>query len=156
MLELRRGEELALLVKVNEYRRISLFNKETRIRSFLSHLALAVNKLNKRKTVSSAHLIVILTECGSYVNDTCTVGHGYIVVSGNVVRFFVLLRCSLGSASPESLVFSALKVNTLHLLKYLVRSCALFSLKRAQHRVKKRLCHIVRISVGSLYLAVGV
>ena len=156
VLKLGRGEELALFVEVCDNHRVSLLNEDACVWSLGSHLTLAVNELNERKTVSSADLVIVLTECGSDMNDTRTVGHGNVVVSGDVMSLLALLRSRLSGAAPESLVASALKLDTLHFLKDFVCGGALLALKRAENGVKKCLCHIIGIAVNSLNLAIGV
>ena len=73
VLELRRTEEESSLLKILKNRNIRILDKETCKRSFLCHITLAVNELNKRKIIVSADSRVVLTECRSNVNDTCTV-----------------------------------------------------------------------------------
>ena len=156
VLELGCGEELALLLKILNDHRISFLNKETCIGCFPRHLALAVNELNEGKTVSSTNLVIVLTECGGDMNDTCTVGHSNVVVCGDVMSLLALLFSTLSGAIPKSLVASTLKVKALHFFKDLVCGSTLLALNAAEDRVKKCLCHIVNVAVSRLYLTVGV
>ena len=110
VLKLGCGEKLAFAVKVNKNFGVSILNKHARIGSFICHVALAVNKLDKGQIIGSANLCVVLTESGSDVNDARTVGHGNIVVNGNKVSLFILLLCNLACACKQGLVFLAFKV----------------------------------------------
>ena len=65
VLELGCGEELALFFKVGEDRRVCLLHEETCVGGFLCHLTLAVNKLHEGKAVSSANLVIVLTNAGA-------------------------------------------------------------------------------------------
>ena len=155
VLELGRGEKLALLFEVNEYRRIRLLYEESRVGRLRRHLTLGINELYEGKVVSLADLGVVLTECGRDVYDTRTVGHRDVIIHSHEVRALLLLLRSLGGASPKRLVATTLKITSLHLCEYLVRTLAVLC-KRSEHLIKKRLSHIIGIAVARLYLAVDV
>ena len=77
------------------------------------------------------------------------------------MSLLVLLCSSLSSTCKERLILLVLKVTSLVLFKNLIsrngrcaRLLVLSLCKSAKHLVKKCLCHIVGVAVGSLYLAV--
>ena len=54
------------------------------------------------------------------MNDSGTICHGYVIVTGNEVTLLVLLCCGLTCALIERLVLSVLKVLTLIGLENLI------------------------------------
>ena len=73
MLELGCGEKLAFAVKVFEHLGVCLLHEESRVGGLSGHIACAVNELNEGQVILSADVRVVLTECGSDMNDTGTV-----------------------------------------------------------------------------------
>ena len=88
--EFRSVKKKSHLFKVSKYQRVGLFNKGAGVWSLGSKITLTVNKLNKRKVILSANLGVIFTKSGSNMNNTCTVGHSNVTVTGDIVTLFVL------------------------------------------------------------------
>ena len=156
VLKLGSGEELALAVEVCYNHGVSLLDEYACVGGLLSHLALAVNELNEGKAVLPAYLRVVLTECGRDMNDTRTVGHGYVAVADNVVSL-ELLPCRLAAgALEEGLILAVFKSRAGHSLEYLVCGSAVLALKAAENALEQCLCHIVGVAVARLNLAIGV
>ena len=87
------------------------------------------------------------------MNDTSTITHGNVVVTGYEVSFFVLFCCSLSCTCKKRLIFSALKVCSFIFLKDLI--CRLIILcKLAENLVQKCFCHVVGIAICCFYLTV--
>ena len=90
MLKLGSREELAHFLKVFEDYGVCLLYENSSIGSVLGELTLAVHELNEGKAVLLTYLGVVLTEGGSNVNYTCTVGHGYVVITDDIVSLSLL------------------------------------------------------------------
>ena len=159
MLELRRREQQLFLGKILDHHRISVLDKCSDIRSLLSHKSLVIDELYKRQIIVSADLGIVLTKCRSDMNYTCTVCHGYIAVTGDEVSLFMLLLAGRLYKIKERLVLLSLKVCSLEALQNLislaVRCSIVFFQKIIEHCIEQCLCHIVGVTVDSLYLAVG-
>ena len=78
MLELRSIKKLTPRIKVNQYLGVRILYKESRKRSLLGHLSLAVNKLYKRKVIITSDIGIVLTECRCNMYNTGTVCHGNV------------------------------------------------------------------------------
>ena len=89
--KLRRIEQLTSFFKIYKNFFINIFTECTCPRCFLSHFTLTVNKLYERQVVLSADIRVVLTECRSDMNDTCTVCKSYITVASYIISLFI--RC---------------------------------------------------------------
>ena len=167
MLELRSVEENSSLREILENRRIgadcALFHlclgrfaaHAGKLSCLRSHAAVIVHHLNERSIVFSSDAGIVFTECRCDMNDTGTVGHGYIIVAVYKECLLVLLLHGIRGALIERLVFLALQLDTLHLFENLIRLLALFLCQRTENLVQKRLCHVIGESVGSLNLRVG-
>ena len=71
------------------------------------------------------------------------------------MSLFVLLLCTFCGAIEEGIILAHLKGGAGHLFKDFVSRLAFFS-EGGENLVGKLLCHIIGVSVGSFYLAVGV
>ena len=89
--KLRCIEQLTSFFKIYKNFFINIFTECTCPRCFLSHFTLTVNKLYERQVVLSADIRVVLTECRSDMNDTCTVCKSYITVASYIISLFI--RC---------------------------------------------------------------
>ena len=98
MLKLRRIEKLALLVKVNQHKRVCILYKFTGIWCLRSHLTFSVYKLYKRKIILTAHAAVIFTKSRCDMNNTGTIAHGYIIITYYKMSFFALFLYKLAGA----------------------------------------------------------
>ena len=154
MLELRRFKKLALSVEVFKNYGIGVLYEHTRVRSFGGKIALAVYELYERQVVLLADLRVVLTESGGDVNYTCTVGHGNVIIAGNVKAFLMLLFGAHARALVKRLVFFIFEVGALVSFENFVSGLALFG-KLAENAVEQSLSHDIGIAVGSLYAAVS-
>ena len=95
MLKLRCVKQLALCVQVLQDMRVRILHKGPSVRSVLCHFTLAVHKLYKGQIVPAAYLSVILTKCRCDMDDTSTVSHSDIGITGNEMSLFLLLCCYL-------------------------------------------------------------
>ena len=153
MLEFRCVKKLALFVKVCENHRVRFLYEYTCVWCLFGHVTLSVYELYERKVILTSDTAVILTKCRCDMNDTSTITHGNVVVTGYEVSFFVLFCCSLSCTCKKRLIFSALKVCSFIFLKDLI--CRLIILcKLAENLVQKCLCHVVGIAVCCFYLTV--
>ena len=156
VLELGCGEEFSVFIEVDEDIDIGILDELACVGSFLGHIALAVNELNEGEVVFSADLCVILTECGSDMNDARTVGHCNVIVNGDIVTLLILLCGACACAFKERLVFSVFKVCALICFKDFVSFNAVFLVAElTENGIKQSLSHIVGVAVCSLNLAVG-
>ena len=153
VLEFRRVKEQTLTVKVFKHHRIGILYEYSCIRCFICKVALAVNKLNKGKVILSAYPCVILTESGRGMNDTGTVGHGDIAVTGYIMALFILLFAYRLNTFKQRLIFPVFKLRALKAFKYLVWG-RILTAELSENLIKQSLCHIVGITVRRLYLAV--
>jgi len=145
----------AFAVEVNKDFGVCVLNEHTCIGCFFCHVTLAVNKLNERKVIASANLCVVLTECGSDMNDTCTVCHCNIVVCCNEETFFILFFTDRFNIIKERFVLFVFKVDTLETFKHFV--CRrIFCCEFSENFIKKCLCHIVCHTVCCFYFAVNI
>ena len=142
MLELGSGEEKTALVKVCKNDGVCLLNEEALPFFACRHITLSVYELNEGEVVFSAHAGVIVTECGSKVNDTRTVAHCNVAVASNVPAFFIGVN-----EAVEGLVFHALERFTLHCFENFI--CAF-----AENSVCERCCEVVCPAVLRFNLAV--
>ena len=88
------------------------------------------------------------------MNDTGTVGHGYITVAGYEMCLFLLLFSGISRTLVQRLVLLVLQILTNISLQYFVSILALFC-KTSQNLVCQCLCNIIGITVSSLHLQVG-
>ena len=95
MLKPGRIKELSFFIQIRQNILVCILNKLSCISSFLRQLTLSVNKLKEGQVISSSHLGIIFTKGRSDVNDTGTIGHSDIGVTGYIMAFFVLLCCHL-------------------------------------------------------------
>ncbi len=79
--EVRRGDQLALLLEVLEDHRVGLLDEHAGPAGDLGHLAPGVHQLEERYVVLPAHAGVVLAEGGSLVDHAGAVGHGDVVVA---------------------------------------------------------------------------
>jgi len=105
--KLRCIEQLTSFFKIYKNFFINIFTECTCPRCFLSHFTLTVNKLYERQVVLSADIRVVLTECRSDMNDTCTVCKSYITVASYIISLFI--RCY---EIEQRLIFLVFKVST--------------------------------------------
>ena len=156
MLKFRSGEKLAFFVKIGQHKRVCVLYEFACIGSFLGHIALAVNKLNKGQIIGSAYSCVVLAESGSDVNYARAVRHGNIAVGSNEMSLFILLFGGVSRALEQRLVFLALKLLADIAFDYFIRLNAVFFIsERAENGVKQSLCHIICVAVRRLDLAVS-
>ena len=104
MLKFRCVKKLPLFVKVDQDVLIRILYKLAGIRRFRRHISFSVHKLDKGQVIVSSHLGVILAESRCNMNDTRTVCHGDIVVTGDKVGLFVLLCRPFPRAGKERLI----------------------------------------------------
>ena len=156
VLELGSIEELPCGIQILKNKGIGILDELSFVRGIGGHITLAVYELNERKIVFAAHTGVVFTECGSDMNDTGTVGHGYIVIDYNVMCFFVLLIGSLCGSFEKGLVLHSLEVFSDILLKNFVSGC-IFLGELSEKGIGKSLRKDIGISVGclDLYIALG-
>ena len=109
MLKLGSIEEHTCLFEVNKNMLVCILYEDACVRCFFCKVTLAVNKLNKGKIVLSADSCVVFTECGSTMNDTCTVCHCNIAVTHYKESLFVLFVTNGLDEVEERLVFLVLK-----------------------------------------------
>ena len=153
MLEFRCVKKLALFVKVCEDHRVRFLYEYTCVWCLFGHVTLSVYELYERKVILTSDTAVILTKCRCDMNDTGTITHGNVVVTGYEMSFFVLFCCCLSCTCKKRLIFSALKVCSFIFLKDLI--CRLIILcKLAENLVQKCFCHVVGIAVCCFYLTV--
>ena len=88
------------------------------------------------------------------MNDTGTICHGYIAVTGYIETFLMLLFCAFSCTGKKRLVFLVFEILSFISLKYLI-SRLTFLCQSAKYSVKQCLCHIIGIAVCCLYLAVS-
>ena len=153
MLKFRCVKQLAFLFQIHKDQRICLLHKDACIGSLCRHISLSVHKLNKGKIVITAHTAVVLTKCRCDMNDTGTVAHGNIVVTGHKMRFLSLLRCCFSGADKQRLVFLVFQIGSLIFLQNLIGRRFLRT-QLSENLVQKCFRHIIGIAVRSLYLAV--
>ena len=153
MLEFRRVKKLALFIKVCEDHRVRFLYEYTCVWCLFGHVTLSVYELYERKVILTSDTAVILTKCRCDMNDTGTITHGNVVVTGYEMSFFALFCCCLSRTCKKRLIFLTLKVCSFIFLKDLI--CRLIILcKLAENLVQKCLCHVVGIAVCCFYLTV--
>ena len=111
---------------------------------------------NEGKVVLLTNLRVVLTECGSDVYDTGTVGHGYVVVAYDVMSLSLLSFNFLCGEVEEGHVLASFELCTIHLCEDLVSLLAFFLSKGREHLIEECLSHIVGVAVSGSNLAVSV
>ena len=120
-----------------------------------SYIAQVSRLGSEGEIILSADLGVVLAECGSDMNDTGTIRHGYVVVAYDIVSGS-LLTCDLScGALEEGLVSASFKSRAGHFLEDRVGNLALLC-KRREHLIEQSLCHVIGVAVDAGYLAVGV
>ena len=88
------------------------------------------------------------------MNDTGTIGHGYIIIAGHEMCLFLLLLSGISRTLVQRLILLVLQILTNISLQYFV-SCFTFFCQAAQYLVCQCLCNIIGITVSSLHLQVG-
>ena len=154
MLELRCVEQLALCIQILKYQRICVFYKFSGIRGLCGQVTLAVYELYERKLIVTSDTAVVFTEGGSDMNDTGTIGHGYITVAGYEMCIFLLLLSGISGTLVQRLILLVLQILTYIGLQYFVSILSFFC-QTAQYLVCQCLCNIIGITVGGLHLQVG-
>ena len=81
-------------------------------RRLLRHLALLIDELDERQIIVAADSGIVFTECRSNMYDSCTVCHGYIIVTGHKVSLLALLLRNLAGTLIKRLIFPAFKILT--------------------------------------------
>ena len=90
------------------------------------------------------------------MHDAGTVRHGDIAVADHIMGFFALLCGSFSGAGKQRLVFPVFQLCSLKGFQNLIGRHALLLVRQtAQNGIQQGLCHVIRISVCRLYLAVG-
>ena len=154
MLELRCIEQLALCIQILKHQRICVFYEFSGIRGLCGQITLAVYELYEGQLVITSDTAVVFTESRCDMNDTGTVGHGYITVAGYEMCLFLLLLGGISRTLVQRLVLLVLQILTNIGLQYFVSILALFC-KTSQNLVCQCLCNIIGITVGGLHLQVG-
>ena len=90
MLKLRCIKKLSFFIQIDKDILIGILHELTGVRCLCGKASLAINELYKRKVIVTADSRIVFTKSRRDVNDTGTVCHGYIGVTYNVMRFFVL------------------------------------------------------------------
>ena len=134
---------------------IGRFRAHSGKRSFLGHKALGVDKAYERHVVFAADTVIVFTESRCDVNDAGTVGHGYIVVTYDEESLALLICHRVTCAGVQRLIFFVFQIFSCVSFQDLV-SRSLLCCEFTENRVQKRFRHIVGVSVGGLYLAVGI
>ena len=154
MLELRCIEQLALCIQILKYQRICIFYEFSGIRGLCGQITLAVYELYEGQLVITSDTSVVFTESRCDMNDTGTVGHGYITVAGYEMCLFLLLLGGISRTLVQRLILLVLQILTNISLQYFVSILAFFC-KTSQNLVCQCLCNIIGITVGGLHLQVG-
>ena len=135
MLEDRRAEQQTPGLQVDQHFLVGLFAEHAGPLGLLGHAALGVHQLHEGQAVLAAHVGVVLTEGGSNVNDTGTVGQGDVAVAGHIPALL------LGRNEVEQgLVLLVLQVLALVALQHGVTALA-------QHGVGQSLSDVVHGAV---------
>ena len=87
------------------------------------------------------------------MNDSRTVGKRYIIITGYIECFLMLAFDSIRRTLIERLVFLIFQLFTHISLKHFIGCLPVFC-QRRQHRIKKRLRHIISIAVYTPYLRI--
>ena len=109
MRELRRLEELALLLEILEDQRVGLLDKDARPVRVLRELALAVDEIHEAHAVFHADAVIVLTEGRRHVDDARAVLRRDVVVAEHDERFLARLHLADG-IGIERLVLPALEL----------------------------------------------
>ena len=111
-------EERAFVAELCDDIGVTVHNKTACVICCLfGEAAALVSKLNKGKLVILTYTGVVLTECGSDVNNACTAVECNVTVAGYKPCLIVVLVLNIGE---ERLVLGVLKVSTLVLFNYLI------------------------------------
>ena len=151
MLELRRGEELALGVEVFQHLGVGVLHEKACIRRFCGHEALGVHELHERQVVVPADTRVVLTEGRRDVDDAGTVAHGNIGIAGDEMRLLALLGSGLTGAREQRLIGDALEVLAGVGLQHLIGGVA----EGAEDGVEEGVGHDVDAAVCRLDLVIN-
>ena len=89
------------------------------------------------------------------MNDSGTIGHGYVIVTCHKVAFLPLLCGSLSGAGKERHIFLMLPILPHILFQDLVRRFSFLG-QSAQYLVKQRFRHIIYVTVRGFYLHIGI
>ena len=154
MLKLRCIEELSFLIQIDKDILIGILHELTGIRCLCGKASLAINKLYKRKVIVTANSRIIFTKSRCDMNDTGTICHGYIVITGNEKAFLMLLFGTFSCAGIKRFVFTAFQILTLISLKNFI-SRLIICCQSAKYSIEQCLCHIISITVCSLYLHIS-
>ena len=153
MLEFRSIEELAFFVQICEDHRICFLYENACVWCLFCQVTLSVYELYEWQFIVTSDSAVVFTECRCDVNDTCTITHSNVVITGYEMSFFALFCCCLACACKKRLIFLTLKVCSFVFLKDLI--CRLIILcKLAENLIQKCFCHVIGIAVCCFYLAV--
>ena len=85
--------------------------------------------------------------------DSRTVRQGYVIVAGYIKRFFMLAGDSVRRTLVKRLVLFIFQLFSRICGKHLI-SCFFVLCKRREHGIKKRLRHIIGITVDTFYLRI--
>ena len=94
MRELRRLEELALLLEVLEDHRVGLLDEDARPFRLLRELALAVDEVHERDIVFLADAVIVFTKSRCHVDDARAVFRRDIAIACHDERLLVRLLCN--------------------------------------------------------------
>ena len=110
MLEFRCFEEFSFFVQIYQNLRIRIFYKNICIRCFFGQMTFSVYKLYERQVVIASDTAVVFTECRCDMNDTGTIAHGYISITGNKMSFLFLFFCCFACACIQRFVFFVFQI----------------------------------------------
>ena len=154
MLEFRSFEEFSFFVQIHQNFRIGIFYKDICIRSFFGQMTFSIYKLYERQIIVASDTAVIFTESRCDMNDTGTIAHGYVSITGNKMCFLFLFCCCFACACIQRFVFFVFQIFSCIFLKNFV-SRFLFVSQFAKHFVQQGFCHVIGVSVSCLYFTVS-
>ena len=155
MLEFRSIEELAFFVQICKDHRICFLYENACVWCLFCQVTLSVYELYEWQFIVTSDSAVVFTECRCDVNDTCTITHSNVVITGYEMSFLFLFCCCLSCTCEKRLVCFVFQVCSFVGFQNFICFLAFFFCKFAKDFVKECFCHIIGISVCCLYFAVS-
>ena len=149
VLKLRRVEEFSFLFQILQDHRIRLLDKYSFVGRIRGHIARAVHELDERQVIGTSDPSVILTESRGDMDDTGTVCHGDVIVTGHKMRLFALLLSRFARSLEERLIGPVLEIGSDAAFKNFIFP------EGTEHLFRQCLSHDISVTVSSLYFDIG-
>ena len=154
VLKFRSVKEKPSLIQIFEYHRIRFLHEYSCKWSLCSHISFFVYQLYKWKFIISSDIRIVFTKCRRNVNHSCTICQCYIIIACHIKCFFVLFLCIVSCTLVQWLILFVFQIFSYICLQNLISRCSFFC-KLSKNRIKKRLCHVIYITVCCFYFYIS-